>query len=87
MGPAAGMPAITRHAHGDGVGWYVSTRLDADGLATVMNAVYADAGVVAPGLPEGLEVITRRGADADFIVAINHRDEAVDRCLRAAWTC
>ena len=66
------MPAITRNAHGDGVGWYVSTRLDADGLATLMRAVYADAGVVPPGHPEGVEVVVRRGAHADYTVAINH---------------
>ena len=71
-GPGAGMPAITRNAHGDGIGWYVSTRLDADGLATLMRAVYADAGVVPPGHPEGLEVVVRRGAHADYTVAINH---------------
>ncbi|HEX5856937.1 MAG TPA: beta-galactosidase [Microbacterium sp.] len=71
-GPGAGMPAITRNEHGDGVGWYVSTRLDADGMATLMRAVYADAGVVPPGHPEGVEVIVRRGADADYTIAINH---------------
>ena len=26
-GPAAGQPAVTRHAFGDGQAWYVSTRL------------------------------------------------------------
>ncbi len=73
-GPGAGEPAITRNRHGAGTGWYVSTRLDAAGLATLMNEVYADAGIAASGLPEGFEVVTRRGDDADYIFAVNHRD-------------
>jgi beta-galactosidase len=76
-GPGAGRPAITRKSHGDGFGWYVSTRLDAGGLATLARAVYRDAGVVVPGLPEGVEVVTRRADDADYVVVINHLDEPV----------
>lgn len=76
-GPGAGMPAITRHRHGSGVGWYVSTRLDAAATAVLMNAVYADAGVAPSRLPEGVEVITRRGPEADFTIAINHRAESI----------
>ncbi|GAA5197106.1 beta-galactosidase [Microbacterium jejuense] len=74
-GPGAGGAAITRHAHGSGVGWYVSTRLDAAALRTLMTEVYADAGITPAAHPEGLEVVVRRGDDADFAVAINHRDE------------
>ncbi|GAA1967402.1 beta-galactosidase [Microbacterium deminutum] len=77
-GPGAGKAAITRHARGAGIGWYVSTRLDADGLAKLMRRVYADAGVSPSDLPEGVEVVTRRGADADYVVAVNHREDAVE---------
>ncbi|WP_194411103.1 beta-galactosidase [Microbacterium cremeum] len=74
-GPGAGKPAITRHAHGTGHAWYLSTRLDAEGLRTVMAEVYRDAGLTASAHPEGLEVVVRRGATADYSIAINHRDE------------
>lgn len=74
-GPGAGKAAITRHTHGSGHGWYISTRLDAEGLRTVMTDVYRDAGLTASGRPEGLEVVVRRGGTADFSIAINHRDE------------
>jgi len=74
-GPGAGGAAITRHAHGSGAGWYLSTRLDAAALRTVMAEVYADAGIAPAAHPEGLEVVVRRGDDADFAVAINHRDD------------
>ncbi|MCC2030771.1 beta-galactosidase [Microbacterium allomyrinae] len=74
-GPGAGKPAITRHGHdGGGVGWYVSTKLDAAGLSHLMAAVYLDAGVVPPGHPEGLEVVVRDGDDARYVIAVNHRD-------------
>ena len=78
-GPAAGGAAITRHRLGAGTAWYVSTRLDADALAAVMAPAYRDAGVDAvQGLPEGLELVRRTGADADFLFAVNHGEEAVD---------
>ncbi|GAA1976649.1 beta-galactosidase [Isoptericola halotolerans] len=75
-GPAAGSPAITHHAHGAGHAWYVSTRLGVDGLAPVMRAAYADAGVLAADLPEDVEVVVRRGDAADYVVAINHSEAA-----------
>lgn len=75
-GPGAGKPAITRHAHGEGRAWYISTKLDVEALATVFADVYADAGVAPDGLPETLEVISRHGADEDFVVAINHGKHA-----------
>lgn len=76
-GPAAGCPAITRHEHGDGTGWYVSTRLDVAALEPVMARVYADAGLTPAGLPADVEVVTRHGEDADFVVALNHSADAV----------
>lgn len=73
-GPAAGGPAITRHGFGDGTAWYVSTRLDIDALAPVLRAVYRDAGVKPPDLPDDVEVVVRHGVDADYLVAINHSE-------------
>jgi beta-galactosidase len=75
-GPGADLPAITRNALGSGVGWYISTRLSADALATVMRDVYADAGVAPTPRDDGLEVVVRTGAAADFVVAINHGERA-----------
>ncbi|WP_456283550.1 beta-galactosidase [Microbacterium sp. JZ101] len=76
-GPAAGGAAITRHRHGAGTGWYISTRLDAEGLRAVLSDVYADAGVVPSSTPDGLEVVRRRADDRTFLFAINHRDDDV----------
>lgn len=73
-GPGAGGAAVTRHAHGAGTAWYLSTRLDAAGLATVFAEIYADAGLAPADAPSGVELVTRRGGDADYLVAVNHRD-------------
>lgn len=73
-GPGAGRPAVTRNAHGAGHAWYLATRLDAAGFAAVAADVYADAGIAAAGTPVGLEVVRRRGAAADYLIAVNHRD-------------
>jgi len=80
-GPAAGRAALTRHAYGAGTGWYVSTSLDADSLAHVMAAAYADAGVSASAVPAGCEVVVRRSDAHDFTFVVNHRDDAVDLSL------
>ncbi len=76
-GPAAGGPAVTRHRLGAGTAWYVSTRLDVEGLVPVLTAVYDDARITPPLPPAGVEVVTRHGDEADFVVAINHTDAAV----------
>ncbi|WP_084129131.1 beta-galactosidase [Demequina sp. NBRC 110055] len=73
-GPGAGLAAVTRHTHGNGVAWYVGTRFGVEALKAVTDQVYADAGVVLSGGPEGLETMTRRGATHDFVIAVNHRE-------------
>jgi len=76
-GPGEGEPAVTRNEYGQGQGWYVGTVLSVDDLKPVFERVYVDAGLAPSGLPERVEVITRHGNDADFVIAINHRDDAV----------
>lgn len=68
-GPAAGEPAVLRHTFGDGVAWYVSTRLH--DLGDVLRRACADAGVTPrEDLPADLEIV-RRGP---FVFALNHAD-------------
>jgi len=76
-GPAAGRPAITRHTRGGGIGWYVSTCLGVDDLATVIAGVYRDAQLPLRRGPHGLEVVERHALDASYTVAINHGDHPV----------
>ena len=86
-GPAAGGPAVTRHRHGRGRAWYLSTHLAGAHLDTVLDAVRTDAGLAGraawnghPGgaVPEHVEVVRRAGEDASYLFVINHRDHPVD---------
>ncbi|MQS08262.1 beta-galactosidase [Streptomyces alkaliphilus] len=74
-GPAAGGPAVTRYRLGEGSAWYVSTRLDAEGLDAVLAAAGADAGLSdRAALPTDLEVVRRVGENGTHVFAINHAD-------------
>ncbi|KOX11104.1 beta-galactosidase [Streptomyces sp. NRRL B-3648] len=72
-GLTAGRPAVTRHRLGRGTAWYVSTRLDAQGLDAVLGWAADDAGL-APraGLPRDVEVVRRRGESGTYLFVINH---------------
>ncbi|MBE3010571.1 beta-galactosidase [Microbispora sp. NEAU-D428] len=61
-----GEPAVTRHHHGGGTAWYVSTRLDDPGYARVL----ARAGLAGSGIP-GVEVVRQR----DRVFAVNHTED------------
>lgn len=85
-GPKPGGAAITRHRHGAGTGWYVSTNLDVEALAPVMADVYAGAGLAPSGTVEGLEVVRRTADEATYTVAINHTDDDAKLPLDAPAT-
>lgn len=78
-GPLAGVPAVTRNAHGSGTTWYLATRPDPQTLARLLDRVRADAGV-APvrTTPEGVEAVLRRGPDADYLFLIDHGGEGAE---------
>jgi beta-galactosidase len=72
-GPAAGGPAITRHALGAGHAWYVSTRLSPAQLAPVLALAGQDARLPDRSeLPHDVEVVRRSGAEGEYLFAINH---------------
>jgi beta-galactosidase len=74
-GPLTGLPAITRNAFGEGVAWYVSTRLGQDAADRMMRRVLADAGLapVVATVPPGVEAVRRRGEDGrSWLFVLNH---------------
>lgn len=78
-GPAAGLPAVTRRAVGDGRAWYVATRLDAAGTDRLVERLVADAGLEQlPGASDLVEVTRRVGDDASWLFVINHGDEQAE---------
>src|SRR5262249_13854150 len=77
-GPAAGGPAVTRPRPGRGHAWYVSTRLCGADLEPVLRRACADAGLAhRTEVPSGVELVRRIGADAAYLIAINHLDTDV----------
>ncbi|WLW57484.1 beta-galactosidase [Streptomyces sp. YU58] len=72
-GLTAGHPAVTRHRHGRGTAWYVSTRLGAQGLDALLGWAIEDAGVdTRADLPRDVEVVRRTGDSGSYLFAINH---------------
>jgi beta-galactosidase len=77
-GPVPGRPAVTRHALGEGVAWYVATRTDVETTARLVARMVADADVVpvTPTTP-GVEVQRRRKGTDSWLFVLNHTDDAV----------
>jgi beta-galactosidase len=72
-GPAAGGPAVTRHEFGAGQAWYISTRPEPADLDRLLRRLYAQAAITPPaGIPDGVELVRRTGADATYLVIVNH---------------
>ncbi|MGW7516662.1 beta-galactosidase [Streptomyces sp. NPDC054796] len=74
-GELDGAPAVTRHGYGEGVAWYVGTRLDASATRALLDAVREEAGVgpVLPGLPDGIQATVREADDGTrFLFLLNH---------------
>jgi beta-galactosidase len=86
-GPAAGLPAVTRHRLGEGTAWYVSTRLGADGLDALLGRAGEDAGLAPRAdLPRDVEVVRRTGASGTYLFAVNHTGSDAKVALEAAGT-
>ncbi|WP_433288288.1 beta-galactosidase [Pseudonocardia sp. CA-142604] len=73
-GPLPGTPALTRRAVGDGVAWYLATRLDDAATAALANRLTRDAGVRRlAGAAAGVELV-RRGR---YLFVLNRGHEPV----------
>ncbi|MFF7952915.1 beta-galactosidase [Streptomyces griseorubiginosus] len=72
-GLTEGHPAVTRHRHGRGTAWYVSTRLTARGLDALLDRSAEDAGLPSRAdLPHDVEVVRRDGESGSFVFVVNH---------------
>ncbi|WP_329071608.1 beta-galactosidase [Streptomyces sp. NBC_01429] len=86
-GLAAERPAVTRHRLGEGTAWYISTRLDAGALDTVLAAASEDARLAPRAeLPRDVEVVRRGGEHGEYLFAINHSDTDAKVALPAHGT-
>ncbi|WP_405846637.1 beta-galactosidase [Streptomyces sp. NBC_01518] len=72
-GPLTDVPAVTRHAYGEGTTWYLATHPDPTVLASLMTRIRTEAGVEpVRTAPEGVEVVRRRSPSADYLFLIDH---------------
>ena len=71
-GPAAGGPAITRNGFGAGSAWYISTKLAADDLDSLLVDVLDAAGIEAARSIDGVETVIRSNGTDDFTFLLNH---------------
>ena len=80
-------PAITENVYGQGRAYYVGTELP-PAVMTVFLAHALTGANVAPLLataPDGVEVVRRRGKDADYFFLLNHTGTPVEFPVPANW--
>ncbi|NYJ29360.1 beta-galactosidase [Galbitalea soli] len=78
-GPLAGIPAVTRNDHGDGVGWYLATALAPAELESIMRRALAESGATTvAAIGEGVEVVVRQSDDHRYVFVINHNDHEIE---------
>jgi beta-galactosidase len=78
-GPAAGVPAITRRAHGEGAAWYLATQPVREDYRRLIAEIAASAGVAPmPGAGPEVEIIRRTGENGSYLFVINHGAEDVE---------
>ncbi|MHB8611412.1 MAG: beta-galactosidase [Candidatus Dormibacteraceae bacterium] len=76
---AAGHPAVTRNAFGEGEAIYLGTRLDGQSMTRLLGLALTRAGV-EPVIeaPAGVEVVRRSVARSSILFLLNHRNVGVD---------
>ena len=73
----ADCPAITRHTFGEGLAFYVGTRPDENGLAWLVRRACEAAGVRAVAeAPAGVELVSRKNGQGEWLFVLNHSGEA-----------
>jgi beta-galactosidase len=75
----AGTPAVTRHAFGDGLTYYLGTRPEEHYTRLLLGQICRETGVSAPlEAPSGVEVVRRRTGEASFLFVLNHNAESAE---------
>ncbi len=70
---------MTRLAHGTGSAWYLATLPDPATLAALLDRVREEAGVTpVRTAPPGVEVVRRRGPEADYLFVIDHTGQGAE---------
>ncbi|HZQ06456.1 MAG TPA: beta-galactosidase [Anaerolineae bacterium] len=80
----AGGPAITRHAFGRGVSYYIGTELNSAGLGWILERACAEANVhsIAHAAPT-VELTTRTDGTQTWLFALNHGEQVAQLRVHA----
>ncbi|MBE3598316.1 MAG: beta-galactosidase [Limnochordaceae bacterium] len=71
----AGRPVLTRHRVGAGEAWYVGSAPEQPFVDRLVRFLCDKHGIGAPlQVPDGVEVVERRGGGQSFLFILNHRD-------------
>ena len=82
-GPVPGVPAVTRHAYGAGVAWYVACRLDQPATDDLVLRVLDETGIERHSAGPGVEVVRRVADDGRaWTFVVNHTDAATTVAVR-----
>ena len=75
----AGTPAVTRHAFGSGVAYYLGTRPEERYTKLLLERICEETGVRPPlEAPPGVEVMRRKSKEASFLFVLNHKPEPTE---------
>lgn len=77
-GPAAGLPARTRRAVGDGQAWYLATLPEPSAYRALLARAAQAAGIRTVDTRPGVEVVRRADAERAFLFVINHTTDTVE---------
>ena len=68
----AGQAAVTKNSYGAGAVYYIGCSPEDDFLDELYKEVLAETTINFHETPKGVEVITKEGADDDYLIALNH---------------
>ena len=79
------MAAVTRNCFGEGLVYYVGTRMSKEGLSFILDKAAADAAVKSIGQEtEGLEIVCRQTEDSKIYFVMNFENQERRMPL---WLC
>ena len=82
----AGSPAVTVNSYGKGLAYYVGNEPAADLMDRLVEELTEKAGVSSVlETPEGVEVMSRRKEDTEYIFVLNHTEEEQEISVPAEW--
>lgn len=81
-----GLPAVTVNCYEKGKVWYVGSEPTDELLDCIMDNILAEAGITGlANTPEGVEAVSRKGKNKDYIFLLNHRSSPGEVEIPKQW--